>query len=281
MDYQSEKPITYIISKNKDNSQNIPNYHNVLEVKKTLLLLKIQISRKLAMEKIANKIIEAWNKRKTIIINKIINRRNKCAGIIQSHWKSLRIRTIVKSIKEKNKHSFCLTSNIKTVYKLDLKVYSSNTTKFLNFNYCEVRDSYVLYVPKTMVRNTVLRVNFIADDKVFIDPTYRTDYDSNGNFYNIIDFKLFDEFEKERNYELNQLRIDFTRKLNCSDEEFSKSKINRNYTMNFMRDSIPKLNHNYMKSVINLPNLKPCLKTSDSNSNLNSGRKRVSFSNVD
>ena len=278
MDYQLEEPNTFIISKNQDDTIQNPNYHNILEMKKTFMLLKIQLSRKLAMEKIANKISEMWKRKKATIIEQILNYREQCANLIQSHWRKNKIRTTVQQIIEKEKHCFCLTSKIKNVYKLDLRVYSVSPPKHLNFNYCDIRELFVLYIPKKSVRNAVIRVNFIADDKIFIDPTYRTDYDSNGNFFNIIDFNMFEEYEKERSYELNQLKVEISRKISTV-EDFSYSQINRNFSFNFARHTIPILkNKNTMKTLTNLPCLKPCLKTSDSYTNLNGDRrKRVSF----
>jgi hypothetical protein len=277
MDYQSDKPSTFIISKSKDEFNKIPNYHNILEVKKSLVLLKIQLTRKIAMEKIANKISEIWLRKKKLLVSRILEYRNKSANLIQSHWRKSKIQTSVKSIIEKEKHCFCLTSKIKNVYKLDLRVYSSNPPKYFNFDYCEIKESFVLYLPKIIVKNTVLRANFIADDKIFIDPTYRTDYDSNGNFYNLIDFKIFEEFEKEKSYELNQLKVEISRKVSSIDD-FECGKMGRNFSLNYLRNTIPFTNRIPMKTMRNLPSLKPCLKSSDSYSNLNGEkRKRVSF----
>jgi hypothetical protein len=276
MDYEYDKPETFIIPNMQENKQ-AGNYHNVLEVKKTMILMKIQIERKLASEKIANKISEIWRRKKKLIINKILHNRNKCANLIQANWKKCKIRSLVKSIIEKNKTCFCVSSNIKNVAKLDLKIYSTNPPKHLNFNYCYIRKSFVLYIPKSVVRNTVLRVNFIADDKIFIDPGYRTDYDSNGNFYNLLDFRAFEEYEKERSYELDQIKFDICRRLTPTNEDFSKNMINRNFTINFMRNTIPYIKMN-LRTVTELPNLKPCLKTSESYTSLNGEkRKRVSF----
>jgi hypothetical protein len=278
MDYESNIPETFIIQNIQENKQS-GNYHSVLEVKKTMILMKIQIERKLASEKIANKISEMWNRKRKLIINKIIQNRNKCANLIQTNWRTRKMRCLVKNIIEKNKTCFCVTSNIKNVNKLDLKIYSTNPPKILNFNYCYIRESFVLYIPKTIVRNTVLKVNFIADNKIFIDPGYRTDYDSNGNFYNLLDFRVFEEYEKERIYELDQLKFEICRRLTPSDEQFSRNIINRNFTINFMRNTIPYIKKN-MTTITELPNLKPCLKTSGSFTSLNGEkRKRVSFCN--
>lgn len=84
-----------------------------------------------------------------------------------------------------------------------LDTYDKN--KNLKFSFCKIRDVFVLYIPRTVVRGKIFKVNFIADGKIVIDPTFRSDYDKSGRFYNIIDFRQIEE--NEYNYALENSRI--------------------------------------------------------------------------
>jgi hypothetical protein len=91
-------------------------------------------------------------------------------------------------------------SNIKYVKSLKLKIFLNETIyKVVDFDYCTVRNNFIIYIPRNLVKGKKIKVNFITDDdKALIDSSYRTEYDENGVFYNIIDFNKIEQEEQKQ-----------------------------------------------------------------------------------
>jgi hypothetical protein len=134
------------------------------------------------------------------LIQQIIKQRKEKAEKIQNAFRIYINPKKIKALLEREKDNFCIMSNIKYVKSLKLKIFLTGTVyKVVDFDYCKVRNNFIIYIPRNLVKNKKLKVNFISDDKVLIDSSFRTEYDSNGVFYNIIDFnKIEQEEEKQK-----------------------------------------------------------------------------------
>jgi hypothetical protein len=153
---------------------------------------------------ITNLIIEFASKSKTrshYIITKIMSSRLKAIGIIKRCMTFYKNTKYVKSLLEKSKRCYTIISTINNINNIDLKVYlDNNQVNLYKFDYCKIRNKFVLYISRSKIDRTSYKVNFIVDGKTIIDPAYPTDYE-NGNFYNVINFKKIDEKEQEEEFE--------------------------------------------------------------------------------
>jgi hypothetical protein len=251
--------------------------------------------------------------KKKIIINNIINSRLRSAVYLQTFLRSFKIHKQVQKILKKLQNNFCIVSMIKGVKKMILKIYlNKNKTQELDFEYCPIRETYVLYLPKDILMSkNFIKVNFIADGKIFIDSHYKTDYED-SSFYNIIELKKFLEIEKEKAEHMRTILLCLRFKqitprgsssddddLDTSDargEDFKNNFKRPNYKKR-MRNSISyettellkKLKSNTdmhlpkVNTCTDLKMIKPILKspsTSGLNLKSNATPKKVSFTNI-
>jgi hypothetical protein len=137
--------------------------------------------------------------KKKMIIQRILSERDRYCRVLQNYMRTYMIRSLVKKILEKQKEYFTIVCNIKNSKNVSLDVFMNDGTKTnLKFEYCKIRKIYVLYILRKIARGCCFRVNFLSDEKVVIDPMYRTDYDDQGNFFNIIDFEKIEDDELRR-----------------------------------------------------------------------------------
>jgi hypothetical protein len=285
----------------------------ILKLKTNILSLKIIQSLRgsaLAITKALANFENSIKLRKSQIIENILKQRQQASHKIQSQFKTYRSHKKVKALIARLKDHYCILSQIKNVKSIILQVYpkKGKTQKF-EFEYCDIRNTHVLYIPKKLITVQTIRVNFIADGKVYIDPNFRTDYDLGGMFYNIIEFDKLAKLEQEKKEELNGIISYYYFKKKSSDESSSddekedkEGKVkahhgdlfdHRNNTRLFRNSvcytsprfgklgnfknsdtSIPKV-----KTLSNLYMPKPILKNPGSQSNLNKSKK-VSFTNI-
>ncbi len=121
---------------------------------------------------------------------------------IQTYFRMAKKRKQIINIFDKDKNCYLIKCKIKFAKNVQLKVlFKDKTEKKLDFHLCPIRKTLILYIEKKLVREPKYYVNFIADGNTIIDPLYRTDYDKEGNFYNIIDFEKLDEEQREKELE--------------------------------------------------------------------------------
>jgi hypothetical protein len=288
------------------NSQN----HMIHKLKSILLLLKISIDLENGIELIKHNFklfISAVSTKRGLITKSIIEQRRKSAIFLQSHMRVFKIRKSVRNVLKRLETNFCLISMVRNVHKLALKIYLSNgKTQSYDFEFCNIRETYVLYFPKELTTKSSIKVNFIADGQVFIDPNHKTEYDG-SSFYNLIEFKKFIELEREKEefvqFMVKQMKYESMTKDRCassSDDDDTddanvptRSKV-RNLTTSFQgRNSISfnsPVNIRWsatfsgrkdkrVNTVSNLHMPKPILKSPTSQASLNK-LKKVSFTNI-
>jgi len=140
--------------------------------------------------------------KKFILIKQIVLQRERAALKLQSYLRMAKKRKQAIYIVEKSRECYLIKCKIKLAKNVQLKVLlNDKTEKCLDFDLCPIRNTHVLYIEKKLVHEPKYYVNFIADGNIIIDPLYRTDYDKEGNFFNIIDFEKLEEEERERELE--------------------------------------------------------------------------------
>ena len=166
----------------------------------TLIINKIIRERRNAIFKIINFLYSAVKnikEKREIIIKRIRNERKFFSQVLQNNIRYYLMRKKVNLLLEKEKDHFCLICKIKNVKKVYLNVFiEKGQTEKLEFEFCKLRKVFVIYIQRELAQGNSFRVNFIADEKIVIDPEYRTDYDESGNFYNLIDFVKIENKEK-------------------------------------------------------------------------------------
>jgi hypothetical protein len=274
------------------------------KLKSILLSLKISVDVKTSIKTIKEKLKQfntTIHQKKRQLISSLLAQRLKSATYLQSYMRAYKIRKPVQKILKRLEGNYCFVSLIKHVNNLLLKIYLTNgSTQILNFEYCNVRQSFVIYIPKDLITKTSIKVNFIADGKVFIDPNHRTEYEG-PNFYNIIEFKKFVEAEKEKQeYIQSMMRLLRYSKVNTKDNDISSSDDEDTDDANIPRQkgafkgrnsiSFNTVHIKYkpiylirkdkrVNTVSNLHMLKPILKSPNSKGSLNK-EKKVSFTNI-
>jgi hypothetical protein len=217
------------------------------EYKKNIIIHEILKERKKSLLKILNFFTYILKLKflKMLLINQILEERKKNAIRIQRCFKFCMKRRMIREIKEKEENNFTIACSIKHVKHLELKVYlTDNEYKIFPFHFCKLRDIFVLYIPRTICKNSVFKVNFIADGKIVIDPMYKADYDINksGMFYNIIDFKTMEKIE-------NNQKEDKQRILKYLCENYKKKKADfRNSSSESDLDHSTEKNLNYFNT---------------------------------
>jgi len=218
--------------------------------KKFLLINEILNKRRNSLNKILNffKFLCKLKFLKSFLIDRIMKEREKKAVPIQRCFRYYQKRIFIKNIKEKEENNFTVACSIKHAKKLELKVYlSDDEYKIFAFEYCKLRDMFVLYIPRMICKNCMFKVNFIADGKNVIDPMYKADYDVNksGMFYNIIDFQKLEKTE-------NNLKEDKQRILKYLCDNYKKMRGNlKNSSSESDLEETQDKNHNYFDKLKN------------------------------
>jgi hypothetical protein len=192
--------------------KNLKNFFKKITLQKNILILYIKNSRENSSNKIKN-YFRMYSKRKQVL--KIINKNNNCHLI-------------------KCKIQHALNVELKVLFK-------DKTYKSFDFHLCPIRKVFILYIDKCLIKEKRYKVNFIADGNTIIDPLYKSDYDHEGNFHNIIDFQKLEEEKKEMELEReilykyfnpNDYYIDTNYSIN-SQKKFFYSENNRTYNSEF------------------------------------------------
>ena len=172
------------------------------EILKKNILSSLKSQKIQKIKNIFSKFIIFEKFKKFLLIKKILILRESKIIQIQSYYRMSCKRKQISVIIEKNKLCYLIKCKIKYAKNVELKVlFNDKTEKRLNFELCPIREIFILYIEKKLIHESKYYVNFIADGNIIIDPLYRSDYDKDGNFYNIIDFNKLDEEQKEQENE--------------------------------------------------------------------------------
>ena len=205
-------------------------FHLKLEMLKNLIFVKLCKSTIL---------IQAYTKgfllRKTIktniIINYLLNLREKCAKIIQNKYRNYFYIKEFNNILEKEKSNYSIYF-LQNSYSKNIKfqiLTSVNDSQTYNFEFCPSRKINVCYVPKKNVQPVPYLCSFIIDNIPVLDSRYQTVY-SGKTFYNKIDFSLFEKVVDSDGEEEDLVETNFvedSKFFNLKNIEFFRKKIEK------------------------------------------------------
>jgi hypothetical protein len=181
----------------------------ITRIKNAIINKHIIKQRKASIQKIIyflQKFLKKKRQKEILLYSLIIKLRSYNIMYLQEKLKNLKFQKDVRRIIAKNRDYYCIECKIKNVKSVSLQVFLKNdTTKIFEFEYCKIRKVFVLYILRSLACGAVFRVHFLADDKVIIDPMFRTDYDDKGNFYNLIDFVQIEGEERNKNEEKERI----------------------------------------------------------------------------
>ena len=164
---------------------------------KNLVVKIIKKERKIK----ANKIIDLFlmyhlqnQYKKYLIINKIIYQRIKSANKIKKVFKYFLIRKKINEIKNLQKNNLEIVYPINNKKDIKLKIYYNNHNifKIYQFEFCEIRKLFVLYINKDMIGDNNFKngyfCHFFVDNQCVIDKRYKIIKNKNGIIYNFLYF---------------------------------------------------------------------------------------------
>ena len=164
---------------------------------KNLVIKIIKNERKIK----ANKIIDLFlmyhsrnQYKKYLIINKIIYQRIKSVNKIRKVFKYFLIRKKINEIKNLQKNHLEIIYPINNKKDIKLKIYYNNHNiyKIFQFEFCEIRKLFVLYINKDMIGDNNFTngylCHFFVDNQCVIDKRYKIIKNKNGIIYNFIYF---------------------------------------------------------------------------------------------
>lgn len=181
--------------------------------------------------------------RKTILLNKLKEKRNQSASLIQMQFKNYLMRKDLYALAKnhRNYYSIYPTVSIDDSFnddplveiKLYLDLNNSKVYKVLPVRFCLLRNCFVFDIHKVKFSNSkkLMRFNFIINGKTFIDPNYKSVIFEN-KYVNEIDFNKF-ETKKKDNKKICKNKI-----INVIYNSKDKNKININYNKNKLKKAV-------------------------------------------
>lgn len=197
---------------------NIRRYLTIKNIKHSCFLNTISLIRKNSFEKILNKMLQYHNIvkfKESVISIMIYSFRNNNIVRIQNKYRTHYLSKLVHEIIEYEKTQYTLLYPFKAkevYFKLYLnstidndKYYFfnvKNKTRQFPFCYCTLRKMFVLYINKYEILQGKYKCQFIVDGYVTCDGRYSYIEHTDGNYYNILEFKN-DSQEMEQEQEEN------------------------------------------------------------------------------
>ena len=220
--------------------------------------------------------------KKNILLNKLIQSRQKSAVLLQSYFRMRQCRKHFNKLLSNDAlflYSYPLTEGKEEkINSIVLSLHKPNVNA--NFHYSKYLNQFYLSINKVKLFRKKMKVNFIINGHKVIDSRYEVGNDSKGNFYNIIystmifkklkqrspkvDFKRFKMKKWEDFFVLNNSSHHQSRKLS-----FDTSSIISDQT-DISKEMNGNINYTQISSII-----KPILKCK--NSFMKDNRKKVSF----
>ena len=193
----SRLTIIYIIEKIMKIQNSFRSFLKKKKNNKNLVIKIIKKERKIK----ANKIIDLFlmyhlknQYKKYLIINEIIYQRIKSVNKIRKVFKYFLIRKKINEIKNLQKNNLEIIYPINSKKDIKLKVYYNNHNiyKIYQFEFCEIRKIFVLYINNDMIGDNNFKngylCHFLVDNQCVIDKRYKIIKNKNGIIYNFIYF---------------------------------------------------------------------------------------------
>jgi hypothetical protein len=223
--------------------KNVRRFLILKALKKFSILQQILETRNKAA-KVITKLIKTFFTKKTnsekFLLNKITSIRKTSALLLQKTFRAFILYKKVKEILFKEKNYYSLTYPFKAKRVL-LKIFISEEKeikeKIYEYIFCPVRDMFVLYINPLNLPSGKYRVLLIVDDIITCDGRYPHIEFSDGHYYNIIEFRLFnkntiqltDTEDTKNNTSIDQVKRDsLITNSNESDMSFMLSTKERN-----------------------------------------------------
>lgn len=213
-------------------------YRIGFKVRKYILILNILKARKSSLTKIKKLFTRKKNITKfnnDFLKRKIIEVRARSAILIQSKFRGYFMRKIYKLIDYKETNNYTLHYPFKAKY-VKLKIYitdidSDQKQRIYDFEYCKIREIFVLYINPSDFKTGKYRVQLIVDNCVTCDGRFPHVEFSDGLYYNIIDFRINKGHESGEQTKTNthNNQIDFIysdSNITIKSESSSKFKLN-------------------------------------------------------
>lgn len=125
----------------------------------------------------------------------IINKIKTIQFYVRNHLFRLFIQKLL--FKERNYYKIIYPFKAKTV-KLQIFI-NLFEYKVFDFHFCNIEDSFVLYLDPHWIFKDKYRVQFVVDGYITCDGRYPLIEFNDGNYYNVIDFSTFDNELKKNN----------------------------------------------------------------------------------
>lgn len=198
------------------------------------------------------------------LINAILSQRSKAVSTLIKWQKQLSYRQLIKSILNKRKTHYVLTSSIREANELILEIYSDEEDKkpkqYLA-EYCPLLKESVVYIPKNHEHNLISRMRFKADGKYVIDPKYTTESSAYNEFYNLINFKKMQKEETHEEKENKRVIASVLTSLYREQNEKMMKSVSSFHSLPKSRNGLGKYATKYKSMAVLNTNFKPILKT--------------------
>ena len=177
--------------------------------RKQLLLDMVLLDRKESAVKISTFLKEKLNQKinikKFILIKKIQRFKFESIIKIQKILRGFIIREKIQKYINKNRSCFLIKSGLyKNVNKLQMIIYFNKKDRIYDFHYDDFYESFILFLERTKIQNSLYKIQFICDGRRILDPKFQT-INENGKYVNIIDFDLI--IKKEIKQRQNNIKI--------------------------------------------------------------------------
>ena len=123
--------------------------------------------------------------KKYLLIQKIINARNKSILKIQTKYRAYILLKKVKDIINKEKNSYVLTYPF-NAESVKLKIFMKASYKIYDYFICPIRKYFVLYIDKGSINNGEYLCQLIVNNNIVLDKRYKYIVDKNNILYNLI-----------------------------------------------------------------------------------------------
>ena len=81
--------------------------------------------------------------------------------------------------------------------QVKIKDFNQEPNSILDLNYCYVTNCHQCYIKKELLRKDKYFFNFIVNGHITINPEFPSNFDPEGNYYNVIEVKKMIEEEKK------------------------------------------------------------------------------------
>ena len=189
--YQYELLMEEYIKKIITIQKEIRRYLVQQHVKKVCIINKIIAFREVKLNKIINLMIKYHNNlysKEQLLIDAIINYRRSKIEHIQNCFRRHHLSKLVSTIISYEKTHYVITYPF-FAKEVKMKIFFKKTSKTYIFDFCRLRHIFILYLDYAELAQGKYLVQLIVDGCVTCDGRFPHCEKTDGNFYNIIEFK--------------------------------------------------------------------------------------------